>query len=81
MMIGIRSVTDEIQVPIANTKQVSRVSAIAAFVVDVQNQQFKIILHTRHYFKQLITMKVAMELIMVVKSTQICRTWNEVRND
>ena len=25
--------------PIANTKQVPRVSAIAAFVVDVQNQQ------------------------------------------
>ena len=76
MMIGMRSVTDEIQVPISNTKQVSRVSAIAAFVVDVQNQQFKIILHMRHYFKELITMKVAMELIMAVKSTQICRTWN-----
>ena len=36
----------------------------------------KIILHTRHYFKELVTVKVAMELIMMVKRTQICRTWN-----
>ena len=34
MMIGMRYTS-----PITNTKQVPKVSAIAAFVVDVQNQQ------------------------------------------
>ena len=34
----------------------------------------KIILHTRQYFKELAT--ALMELIMMVKRTQICRTWN-----
>ncbi len=54
-----------------------RVSAIAAFVVDVQNQQTHIyILHTRHCFKELVTVKVAMEVIMMVKRRQLCRTWN-----
>ena len=48
-----------------------RVSAIAAFVVDVQNQQN----HIAH-FKELVTVKVAVELIMIVKRTQICMTWN-----
>ena len=37
----------------------------------------KIILHTKHYFKELVTVKVAVELIMIVKRTQICMTWNE----
>ena len=36
----------------------------------------KLILHTRHCFKELVTVKVAMELIMMVKRTQLCRTWN-----
>ena len=36
----------------------------------------KIILHTKHYFKELVTVKVAVELIMIVKRTQICITWN-----
>ena len=36
----------------------------------------KIILHTKHYFKELVTVKVAVELIMIVKMTQICMTWN-----
>ena len=51
-----------------------RVSAIAAFVVDVQNQQT----HIAHeaLFKELVTVKIAMELIMMVKRTQLCRTWN-----
>ena len=40
----------------------------------------KIILHTRHYFKELATVKVAMELIMMVKRTQICTTRNEPLN-
>ena len=51
-----------------------RVSAIAAFVVDVQNQQT----HIAHeaLFQRVVTVKVAMEFIMMVKRTQICRTWN-----
>ena len=36
----------------------------------------KIILHTKHYFKELVTVKVAVELIMIVKRTQMCMTWN-----
>ena len=36
----------------------------------------KLILHTKHYFKELVTVKVAMEFIMMVKRTQICRIWN-----
>ena len=51
-----------------------RVSAIAAFMVDVQNQQT----HIAHeaLFQRVVTVKVAMEFIMMVKRTQICRTWN-----
>ena len=42
-----------------------RVSAIAAFVVDVQNQQT----HIAHeaLFQRVVTVKVAMEFIMMVK--------------
>ena len=36
----------------------------------------KLILHTKHHLKELVTVKVAMELIMMVKRTYICRTWN-----
>ena len=38
----------------------------------------KMILHTRHYFKGLVTGKVAMELIMIngKKDVQISMTWN-----
>ena len=55
-------------------KQVHRVSAIASFVVDEQNQQNHIA--TRHYFKGLVTVNVTMELITVVKRTQICMVRN-----
>ncbi len=51
-----------------------RVSAIAAFVVDVQNQQTDIAHEA--LFQRVVTVKVAMELIMMVKRTQLCRTWN-----
>ena len=63
--------------PIANMKQVPRVSAIASFVVDEQNQQNHIAdLHTRQYFKGLVTVNVTMELITVVKRIQICMVRN-----
>ena len=51
-----------------------RVSAIAAFVGDVQNQQTHIAYEA--LFQRVVTVKVAMEFIMMVKRTQICRTWN-----
>ena len=40
------------------------------------SQTNKIILHTRHYCKGLVTVNVTMELITVVKRTQICMVRN-----
>ena len=53
-----------------------RVSAIiASFMVYVQNQQNDIA-HEALFQRADLTVKVAMELIMMVKRTQISMTWN-----
>ena len=60
--------------PIANTKQVPRFSAIAAFVVDVQYQQT----HIAHValFQRAGNSEGCNGIYYDGKKTQICRTWN-----
>ena len=75
MMIGMRSVLDEIQVPLPTQSRCPESLQLLhrSWFMCKTN---KIILHTRHYFKGLVTVKVAMELIMMLKRTQISMSWN-----
>ena len=65
---------DEIQVPLVTQSRCPKSLRLQYSWLMCQTN--KLILHTRHCFKELVTVKVAMELIMMVKRTQICRTWN-----
>ena len=75
MMIEMRSVLDEIQVPLPTRSRCLESLRLLhhSWLMCKTN---KIILHMRQYFKGLVTVKVALELIMMVKRTHICMTWN-----
>ena len=74
MMIGMRSVLDEIQVPLPTQSRCPESPRLQHSWLMCKTNTM--ILHTRHYFKGLVTVKVAMELIMMVKRTQTSMTWN-----
>ena len=75
MIIGMRSVLDEIQV--TNCQHEAGAQSILRLHHSwLMSKTNKIILHTRHYFKGLVTVNVTMELITVVKRTQICMVRN-----
>ena len=66
---------DEIQVPLTTRSRCPE-SLRLLHHSGLMCKTNKIILHTRQYCKGLVTVKVAMELIMMIKRTQICMTWN-----
>ena len=63
---------DEIQVPLPTQSRCPESPRLQHLWLMCKTN--KIILHTKHYFKELVTVKVAVDLIMIVKRTQI--TWN-----
>ena len=65
---------DEIQVPLLTQSRCPESLRLQHSCLMCKTN--KIILHTKHYFKELVTVKVAVELIMIVKRTQMCMTWN-----
>ena len=66
---------DEIQVPLLTQSRCPE--SLRLHHSWLMRKTNKLILHTGHCFKELVTVKVAMELInMMGKRTQICRTWN-----
>ena len=69
MMIGMRSVMDEIQVPLPTQSRCPESPRCQHSWLMCKTN--KIILHTKHYFKELVTVKVAVELIMIVKRTPV----------
>ena len=75
MMIGMRSVLDKIQVPLPTQSRCLE-SLRLLHHSGLLCKTIKIILNTRQYCKGLVTVKVAIELIMMIKRTQICMTWN-----